>query len=97
MQTSEDEVKFSIFQRFFFRCSIIVHITLRLTLLKDQTQLKAPKLPRTFMVHPETMDYVPNDAKFTSVQEIRHLRCFYQGHPGARYTRRIIGAALLAV
>lgn len=37
---------------------------------------------QTFMVHPETMDYVPNDAKFTSVQEIRHLRCFYQGHPG---------------
>ena len=39
--------------------------------------------PRTFTVHPENMDYVPNDAKFTSVQEIRHLRCFYQGHPGA--------------
>lgn len=37
---------------------------------------------QTFMVHPENMDYVPNDAKFTSVQEIRHLRCFYQGHPG---------------
>eukprot|EP00913_Durusdinium_trenchii_P004407 g4086.t1 len=35
-----------------------------------------------FIVHPEVVNYVPNDAKFTAVSEIRHLRCFYHGHPG---------------
>ena len=47
------------------------------------------------MVHPETMNYVPNDAKFTSVQEIRHLRCFYQGHPGARCCDEVTVETLL--
>eukprot|EP00434_Breviolum_minutum_P013314 symbB.v1.2.011732.t1/scaffold699.1/size171451/9 len=37
---------------------------------------------QTFIVHPESMNYVPEDAKFTSPSDIRHLRCFYQGHPG---------------
>lgn len=39
-------------------------------------------LSRMFIVHPEVVNYVPNDAKFTAVSEIRHLRCFYHGHPG---------------
>ena len=72
-----------------FRCSIIVcpQADSCWEEQTDQTQIWCPETPRTFMVHPETMDYVPNDAKFTSVQEIRHLRCFYQGHPGTELPR----------
>ncbi|CAJ1363300.1 unnamed protein product, partial [Effrenium voratum] len=37
---------------------------------------------QTFVLHPDYLNFEPSDAKFTSLPEIRHLRCFYQSHLG---------------
>ncbi|CAJ1363301.1 unnamed protein product, partial [Effrenium voratum] len=38
---------------------------------------------QTFVLHPDYLNFEPSDAKFTSLPEIRHLRCFYQSHLGS--------------